>query len=177
MPPGAAAVWRPAPVLELYPCDSGQLRGDKRAIDQLSVAGIVLNDGRAYSCALQRDRFLTGNVRVQVAVPAGMVTISPSTAEPIAAATSDCDTLFALTVVAPVKREKPKIRVAASKTRAVRRIPGVSSGERCRYALGFFGVHQFPGLFRALNLGCFGSGKTNSWIVHRDEIENKPDRI
>ena len=29
--------WRPAAVLELYPCDSGQLRGDKRAIDELPV--------------------------------------------------------------------------------------------------------------------------------------------
>ena len=47
--------WRPAAVLELYPCDSGQLRGDKQAFDQLNVAGIVLNDGRAYSCALQSN--------------------------------------------------------------------------------------------------------------------------
>ena len=50
--------WRPAAVLELYPCDPGQSRGDKRAIDQLNVVGIVPNDGRAYSCALQRDRFV-----------------------------------------------------------------------------------------------------------------------
>ena len=60
-----------------------------------------------------------------MAVPPGMITMSPSAAEAIAAATSDCDALFALIVVAPAKRERAKIRVAASETRAVTRGPGV----------------------------------------------------
>jgi hypothetical protein len=47
--------------------------------------------------------FLTRNVRVQLAIPPGIVTMSPSAAEATAAATSECDELFALTVVAPDK--------------------------------------------------------------------------
>ena len=49
--------------------------------------------------------FLTCNVRVQLAVPPGIVTVSPSAAEAMAAATSDCDALFALIVVAAAKPE------------------------------------------------------------------------
>ena len=69
--------------------------------------------------------FLTCNVRVQLAVPPGIVTVSPSAAEAMAAATSDCDALFALIVVAPARRERARIRVAASETRAVTRDAGV----------------------------------------------------
>ena len=64
-------------------------------------------------------------MRVQLAVPPGIVTVSPSAAEAMAAATSDCDALFALTVVAPGKRERAKIRVVASETTAVTHGPGV----------------------------------------------------
>ena len=75
--------------------------------------------------------FLTRNVRVQLAVPPGIVMMSPSAAEAMAAATSDCDALFALTVVAPGKREGAKIRVVASETIAVTHGPTV---ERRRFA-------------------------------------------
>src|SRR5438876_2049519 len=83
---------------------------------------------------------LTTNVRVQLAVPPGIVTVSPSAAEAMAAATSDCDALFALTVVAPAKREKAKIRVVASETTAVTHSPGVERRRRLRSVLGFVGI-------------------------------------
>ncbi len=69
--------------------------------------------------------FLTGNVRVQVVVPPGMITVSPFLAEPITAATSDSDALFALSVVAPAKRARARTSVAESETRAVMRGAGV----------------------------------------------------
>src|SRR5437667_4175125 len=120
--------------------------------------------------------FLTRNVRVQVAVPPGMVTVSPSAAEAIAAATSDNAVLFALTVVAPARRGRARIRVVASETRALTHGPGVER-RTLPSPLGSFGIHQFPALIRALNPhGCLASGKTNSRIVHGNEIENKPER-
>src|SRR6266481_9550325 len=120
--------------------------------------------------------FLTANVRVQVTVPTGMLTTSPLVAEAIAAATSDCDALFALIVVAPAKRETARIRVVASETRALTHGPGVEQ-RTLPSPLGSFGIHQFPALVRALNPhGCLASGKTNSWIVHGNEIEGKPER-
>src|SRR6266513_2464361 len=90
--------------------------------------------------------FLTRNVRVQVTVPPGMLTTSPLVAEAIAAATSDCDALFALTVVAPARRERARMRVAASETRAVTRGPGVER-RTLPSPLESFGIHEFPGFF------------------------------
>src|SRR5947207_15501886 len=67
--------------------------------------------------------FLTRNPLVQTAVPPGIVTISPSAAEAMAAATSDCAALLALIVVAPGKRERGKIRAVAIETTAVTQGP------------------------------------------------------
>src|SRR5438128_11353440 len=91
--------------------------------------------------------FLTRNVRVQVAVPPGMVTVSPSAAEAIAAATSDNAVLFALTVVGPARRGRARIRVVASETRALTHGPGVER-RTLRSPLGPFGIRQFPGISR-----------------------------
>src|ERR1700756_1807759 len=66
---------------------------------------------------------LTVNVRVQVAVPPGMITVSPLVAEARAAPTSDSDALFALIIAASAKRERAKLRVAASQTTAVTQGP------------------------------------------------------
>src|SRR5690349_6827015 len=114
--------------------------------------------------------FLTTKVRVHVAVPPGMFTMSPSAADAMAAETSDSDALFALTVAAPAKRERARTRVVASET------PGM---ERRTFAspLLFFGIQQLSALFRALNShGCFGRGKTNSWVVRSNEVKGKPER-
>ena|SRR5437762_7436577 len=114
---------------------------------------------------------------VQVNVPAGSATVSPSAAEAMAAATSVCDALFALIVVARARPEAVRIRVAASEARAVRRGAGVGGRRRFRSALGFVGIHQFPALFLALNsIGCLGSGEEDSWVVRSNEVEDKPER-
>ena len=121
--------------------------------------------------------FLTRIVRVQLAVPPGIVTMSPSAAEAMAAATSDCDALFALIVVAAARPEAVRIRVAASETRAVTRGAGVGGRRRFRSGLGFAGIHQFRALFLVLNpIGCLGAGEQDSWVVRSNEIENKPER-
>jgi hypothetical protein len=120
---------------------------------------------------------LTRNVRVQLAVPAGSVTVSPSAAEAMAAATSDCDALFALIVVAPARLETVRIRVAASETRTVTRGDGVGGQRRFRTGLGLLGIHQVAALFRAPNpIRCLGAGKEDSRVVCGYEVEGKPER-
>src|SRR5438067_2013868 len=84
--------------------------------------------------------FLICNVRVQLASPLGIVTVSPSAAEVMAAATSDGDALFALIVVA-ARPEAVRIRVAASETKAVTRDVGVGKRRRFRPGLGFVDIH------------------------------------
>src|SRR5581483_145302 len=123
--------------------------------------------------------FVTPNVRVQLVLPAGIVTVSPSAAEAMAAATSDCDALLALivVVVAAVRSEVVRTRVAASETRAETCGVGMVGRRRFRTGLGFVGIYQFAALFRALDpIGCVGAGKEDSWVVRSYEVEGKPER-
>src|SRR5262245_24148924 len=100
--------------------------------------------------------FLTRNVLVQLTVPAGMITVAPSVAEAIAAATSDSDALFALILVAASKRETERIRMIATETRVAAGSPGTerrTSGvplnreKRNDLAITLFGVYEFLAIF------------------------------
>src|SRR5204862_7810740 len=121
--------------------------------------------------------FLICSVRVQLAVPSGIVTVSPSAAEAMAAATSDCDGLFALMVVAAARPEAVRIRVAATETRAAPRGSGVGRRRRSGPGLGFVDIHQFSVFFRVRNLlGCLRAAKEDSRVVSCYEVEDKPER-
>ena len=74
--------------------------------------------------------FLTDNVRVQVAVPPGMITVSPLVAEAIAAATSDSDALFALIVVAPAKRASSENQSGRKRNQSSNARPRCGASER-----------------------------------------------
>ena len=49
--------WRPAAILELNPVILVSCEATSEQSISLALLGSVLNDRRAYSCALQRDRF------------------------------------------------------------------------------------------------------------------------
>jgi len=59
----------------------------------------------------------------------------------MAAATSECDGLFALIVVPAARPEAVRIRVAASETKAVTRGAGVGKRRRFRPGLGLVDIH------------------------------------
>src|SRR6478735_2964129 len=104
---------------------------------------------------------------VQAAVPAGTITVSPSTAEAMAFVTSAEEGLAALIILACAALEATKSTAASAELKTAWFAPD------SRFS---FDIREFHVLFGSRTGDRrLRSGEMSSWVVHSNEIENKPD--